>query len=91
MTFTPDMIAELDAFEVSTTPTGLLSYSAPDGMHDDIVCSLMLSHMALIQYGDKEMSVSVMEQPKNPTTNKTEEKSAIEEFYNALEHNDDDD
>lgn len=88
----PDMITELDAFEVSTTATGLLSYAAPDGMHDDIVCSLMLSHMALIQYGDKEMSVSVMEQPKNPTTkSKTEEKSAIEEFYNALEHNDDDD
>jgi len=94
----PDMIAELDAFEVSATATGLLSYSAPDGQHDDIVCSLMLSHMALVQYGDRDVAVSVMEQPKQggsankkPDSQEQPKRSPIEEFYNSLEGDDEDD
>lgn len=94
--YIPDMIAELDAFEVSATATGLLSYNAPDGLHDDIVCSLMLSHLALVQYGDRDVSVSVMEQPKQTSSKAKEKKeevqrNPIEEFYNALAGDDDDD
>jgi hypothetical protein len=90
------MIAELDAFEVSSTSTGLLSYNAPTGLHDDIVCSLMLSHLALIQYGDKDMSVSVMEAPRPAALKEgdkppEDKRSAVEQFYNALAGDDDDD
>ena len=94
----PDMVAELDAFEVTATTTGLLSYNAPEGLHDDIVCSLMLSHMALLQYGDRDMAVSVMERPdtkddaiKSAKDDKPDTRNPIEVFYNALDEDDDDD
>lgn len=38
-----EMINELEAFEVSVTPTGKMTYSAPAGKHDDIVSALMLA------------------------------------------------
>lgn len=37
-------IAELEAFELARLPSGLIRYSAPDGMHDDTVIGLALSH-----------------------------------------------
>lgn len=37
------LIAELQAYEMERLPSGLLRYSAPDGMHDDCVMSLALA------------------------------------------------
>lgn len=37
------LIAELEAFEMKGTPSGMLRYSAPSGMHDDCVMSLALA------------------------------------------------
>lgn len=37
----PDMVDELESFEFEYTANGV-RYSAPEGMHDDIVCSLAL-------------------------------------------------
>ena len=39
----PILIGELQAFETSRTPSGMLKYSAPEGMHDDTVMSLALA------------------------------------------------
>lgn len=39
----PSLIAELQAFEAERLPGGLLRYTAPDGMHDDMVISLALA------------------------------------------------
>ncbi|NRA58898.1 MAG: hypothetical protein HRU13_12360 [Phycisphaerales bacterium] len=35
---------ELDVFEYQTTKTGRVSYSAPEGLHDDCVCAMALAH-----------------------------------------------
>lgn len=45
ITILPDegMIAELEAFEAQTLPSGVIRYSAPDGMHDDHVMSLAIA------------------------------------------------
>lgn len=37
------LIAELQAYEVDRLPSGMVRYSAPDGMHDDHVMSLALA------------------------------------------------
>jgi phage terminase large subunit-like protein len=37
------LIAELQAYEVERLPSGMVRYSAPDGMHDDCVISLALA------------------------------------------------
>lgn len=39
----PILIGELQGYEATRLPGGLLRYSAPDGMHDDMVISLALA------------------------------------------------
>lgn len=39
----PVLVGELQAYEMERLPSGLLRYSAPDGMHDDMVMSLALA------------------------------------------------
>lgn len=48
----PDMVRELDAFEVTTTAVGNFRYAAPEGsgIHDDIVCMLLLAWSAVLEY-----------------------------------------
>jgi hypothetical protein len=38
----PVLIGELQAFEMDKTPSGMVRYAAPEGMHDDCVISLAL-------------------------------------------------
>ena len=42
----PELINELSTFTFEQTDGGLIKYSAPDGMHDDIVISLALANWA---------------------------------------------
>ncbi|MEZ4617740.1 MAG: hypothetical protein R2867_19820 [Caldilineaceae bacterium] len=37
------LIAELEAYEAETLPSGLIRYGAPAGLHDDCVMSLLLA------------------------------------------------
>lgn len=39
----PTLIAELQSYEVERLPSGMVRYSAPEGMHDDTVMSLALA------------------------------------------------
>ena len=43
----PVLIAELQAYEMARLPSGMLRYSAPEGMHDDTVMSLALAWQAI--------------------------------------------
>jgi len=47
----PELINELSIFTFEQTSGGLIRYSAPDGLHDDIVISLALAHQAY--YGNR--------------------------------------
>lgn len=96
-----EMIDEFEAYEVTTSAAGNLSYSAVPGKHDDIVSSLLLSHQALVQYSDNGADIKFMEDLKNPDgesrRGKTDGKDArpqqvnpIEEFYRSTEDDDDD-
>lgn len=42
----PVLIGELQAYESERLPSGLVRYSAPDGLHDDCVSALMLAYAA---------------------------------------------
>jgi len=37
------LINELQSYEMERLPSGLMSYGAPDGLHDDCVMSLALA------------------------------------------------
>lgn len=39
----PTLISELQAYEMERLPSGMMRYSAPEGMHDDTVMSLALA------------------------------------------------
>jgi len=39
----PVLIGELQGYEISRTPSGMVRYSAPEGMHDDTVIALALA------------------------------------------------
>jgi hypothetical protein len=48
---------ELNDLEVNTTATGLPTYSAPDGAHDDMVMSLALANAAMLQHVERDYSI----------------------------------
>lgn len=52
---------ELGAFEVKQNELGNMTYSAPAGQHDDIVCALILAHGALVQYSNLKYEVRFLE------------------------------
>jgi hypothetical protein len=39
----PVLVAELQAYEMERLPSGLIRYTAPDGLHDDCVIGLALA------------------------------------------------
>lgn len=45
------LIAELQAFEMSRTATGMTRYAAPEGMHDDMVMSAVFGYSAIAETG----------------------------------------
>lgn len=82
----PTMISELDFYEVKTSSSGLMSYSAPDGKHDDIVSALMLAHAAWIKFGNCDIDVRYLEDLKDGTI----KEDAISAFYKELAEDDED-
>jgi hypothetical protein len=57
----PDMIKEMDSYEVTTSEAGSMKYAAPEGMHDDIVSSMILGWKAVLEYSEHELSVKTVE------------------------------
>lgn len=53
----PILLAELGAFAMERLPSGLWRYSAPNGLHDDMVIALALANHALssapLRYGER--------------------------------------
>jgi len=45
-----EMLLELDLYEVKTNALGTMSFSAPEGQHDDIVSSMFLAYQAVDEY-----------------------------------------
>jgi hypothetical protein len=79
------MIDELEAYELKPTTTGLPSYNAPSGKHDDIVCALFLANHGLQLYGDREMSVRWLEDlPKSQDLGQNE----LEKYYSSIADDD---
>jgi hypothetical protein len=44
-------ILEMEAFEASRTPTGLVKYAAPEGLHDDIPLARVFAYSAIADSG----------------------------------------
>lgn len=72
----PEMISELESYSVITNELGHARYSAPSGLHDDIVSSLMLGYCAAVEYSS-EFKLHFLEEL--PTT-----KLTVEQWYKDL-------
>jgi len=57
-----ELCKEMDSFEVTTNDIGIMSFSAPEGAHDDIVCSMILGWSAVVEYADQDLGVKVVEE-----------------------------
>jgi len=75
----PDMIKEMDSYEVTTTDAGSMKYAAPEGMHDDIVSSMILGWKAVLEYSEHELSVKTVE------TLASDDKLTVAGWYKELE------
>jgi phage FluMu gp28-like protein len=78
----PEMLKELDAFEVVVNKLGTTIYNAPEGMHDDIVMGLALAFRAASEYaGDFEIRyLEDLDDHQQP----------LDQFYQDLIEDDDD-
>ena len=72
----PEMIKELESYTVITNELGTARYSAPKGLHDDIVSSLMLANYAAQEYGS-DFKLHFME-------DLPEKKLSVDRWYNDL-------
>lgn len=72
----PEMIKELESYEVKASESGRFKYSAPDGMHDDIVSSLMLANSGIQEYA-AEFKLQFLEDLPDTKMN-------VDKWYNDL-------
>lgn len=88
----PELISEFNSYESNLSPSGLITYSAPAGKHDDIVSAMMLAHAALLQYGERTYDVRFLDDLASLADPKALKppKDSIESFYAALTDDDDD-
>jgi hypothetical protein len=56
-----EVTSELMAYQAERLPSGLMRYSAPDGMHDDIVMSLAIAWHAASQGKPQMINVSIFD------------------------------
>lgn len=98
----PEMISELESYEVATNAIGTMTYAAVPGKHDDIISAMMLAHAALVQYSDTGADINFMEELGKPVTTADRGKTAgkdaakipaavnpIEAFYRSIREDDD--
>jgi hypothetical protein len=76
-----DLIMELETYTVITNELGNARYSAPSGMHDDIVSSLMLANMAAQEYS-QDFRLNFLE-------DLPDKKMTVENWYKDLADEDD--
>ncbi|MFA6046568.1 MAG: hypothetical protein WC718_16405, partial [Phycisphaerales bacterium] len=48
----PTQLAELQAYQAEKLPSGMIRYTAPQGMHDDTVMALALAWQGCIRRGE---------------------------------------
>jgi hypothetical protein len=81
----PEMIKEFDSYEVTTTDAGSMKYAAPEGMHDDIVSSMILGWKVVMEYSNHELSVKTVE------TLSSDKKLTVADWYQEIQQQNDED
>lgn len=80
---------EMDAYEVSTTEIGTVTYSAAEGYHDDTVSALMLANAALHEYAERDMDIRFLEELTSDKNIDRVEPGSLEAYYNDLAEDED--
>jgi hypothetical protein len=53
----PELLNEMEAFEMTALPSGNVRYAAPEGQHDDCVMALALAQRGAMRFGDLGISI----------------------------------
>jgi len=77
----PEQTRELEAYTVLTNELGNARYSAPQGLHDDVVSSLILANVAIQEYGTDFKLNFLEDLPK--------QKQTVESWYRDIIDEDD--
>lgn len=88
-----EMIVEFENYQMGQSEkTKKVTYSAPEGEHDDVVSAKMLSHWGMIQHGNPDAvtgiegaAVPAAEREKSATE---DEKAAADDFSDLLDFDD---
>lgn len=73
----PTMLSELDSYEVTTNELGRMKYSAPAGMHDDVVSSMFLGWTGALDFASDAMEVQTLED----LASRPPDRSPVENWY----------
>ena len=79
-----ELIKEFDSYEVTTTDSGAMKYAAPEGMHDDIVSSMILGWKAVMEYSEHELAVKTVE-----TLGEDSSLLTVADWYNEIQQQQD--
>jgi|GEM_PF-1716771 len=71
------LLQELDSYEVHVSEAGNMKYSAPSGMHDDLVIGLALALSAAEEFSTKAMNLRFLEDLPNT-------KLSMDDYYNDM-------
>jgi hypothetical protein len=83
-----DFRDEFDNYAMSQTAAGRMTYSAPEGDHDDIVSAKMLQHWGVATEGIPEASILSPSEPSNGPSDPMDEDDA--EWADLLDEETDD-
>jgi hypothetical protein len=61
-----EKLDEFTSYQMSVTPGGRMTYSAPEGDHDDVVSAKMLAHWGVVTEGIPEVAVITGDAPDAP-------------------------
>jgi hypothetical protein len=80
----PEMIEELDSYEVKFSEIGNMKYAAGEGFHDDIVSSMFLGWAAVEEYAPSSFEVLSLDDLQDVDLAATDLQAADEDFYEWL-------
>lgn len=74
---------EFDAYEISTTDLGTVTYNAAEGFHDDTISALMLMNAAFDEYCDQKLEIRFTDDD-----DKKRPLSDLEKYYADIDDDD---
>lgn len=81
---------EFENYAMNITPGGRLTYSAPEGEHDDVVYAKMLQHWGIVNEGVPDASILSGDSPLEPIDEQSLDETQEDDFSDLLDDDESD-